>query len=233
MTQIRSQDSVRRFYTAAIAQGTDTAEALNAAISSRCRAVIDDARREGIQQGLDLGYGMGKHTLAMLEAGLRVMAIDQVPPQHLAAAVAEHGLPAAHLRIRQCQLETFTPDEDFGLVIAKDVLHYLGRDHIERILTALADCAGAAVHHLEVFCDIWRITGGGTPVVIEGEADYRTADFIALTRRLYRGWDLEITQDPHVERDATTDQPYFTATRVIATARHPHPLAARRWRSGA
>lgn len=233
MTQIRSQEAVRRFYESAIAAGADTAEALNAAVSPRCRASIDRARRQGVIQALDLGYGMGHHTLAMLDAGLHVTAVDQIPPEHLAAAAAERDLPTERLRVRRCRLEEFTPEESFGLVIAKDVLHYLERRHIERILAALADPTGPAVHHLEVFCDIWRITGAATPVVIEGEADFRTSDFIALAHRLYQGWDLDIAQEPHVERDAATDRPYFTATRVIVTARRPKTALSHRQGSGA
>lgn len=232
MTLIRSQQSVRHFYTAAVAAGADTPEALNAAVSPRCRALIDRARSLGLSCGLDLGYGMGNHTLAMLEAGLRVVTVDQVPPQHLVAAVAERGLDAERVAIHQGRLEAFVPAEAVGLVIAKDVLHYLSQDHIERLLQALIDhtvCGG--LHHLEVFCDIWRITGERTPVAIEGEADYGALEFIDFIRRRYARWELDIAQEPHVERDTRSDKPYFTATRVIVTAHQPAGTAPEEQRS--
>lgn len=216
MTQIRSKESLRRFYTAAIAAGADTPEGLNTDISARCRTSIERSRHLGASHGLDLGYGTGHHTLAMLEAGLTVTAIDQIPTQHLAAAATQRGL--GRLDIHQHRLEDFTPDRHFGLVIAKDVLHYLDRAHIERILAALVDHPGPAVHHLEVFCDIWRITGADTPVVIEGEAALGTDVFTTLVQRLYRGWELQVAEEAHVENDTATGRPYFAATRVVVTA---------------
>lgn len=219
MTQIRSKDSLRRFYTAAIASGANTPEGLNTDVSARCRTSIELARHLGASHGLDLGYGRGHHTLAMLEAGLTVTAIDQIPSQHLAAAAAKRGLD--RLDVHQQRLEDFTPGQHFGLVIAKDVLHYLDRAHIERILTSLADHSGPAVHHLEMFCDIWRITGADTPVVIEGEAALSADAFTTLVQEVYREWELQIAEEAHVEHDTPTGRPYFAAPRVVVTAERP------------
>lgn len=231
MTVRRSQESVHQFYVAALAAGTDTAEALNADVSPRCRSLIDQARDLGLECALDLGYGIGNHALAMLEAGLRVVAVDQAPPDRLAAVVAGRGLNPDRIQIRQCLLEAFVPEEGIGLIIAKDVLHYLSRDHVVRILaSSINRSAPGALHHLEVFCDIWRITGEGTPVVIEGEAAFQAETFIGLVRGLYAEWDLEIIQEPHVERDARSDTPYFTATRIVVTARRLGQRNANFWR---
>jgi hypothetical protein len=220
MTVRRSQESVHQFYAAALAAGSDTAEALNADVSPGIRSLIDQARDLGLEYALDLGYGMGNHALAMLEAGLRVVAVDQAAPDRLAAAVTQRGLNPDCIQIRQCLLETFVPPEGVGLVIAKDVLHYLGRDHVVRILASMVNrSTPGALHHLEVFCDIWRITGEDTPVVIEGEAAFKAGEFIGLVRGLYAEWDLAISQEPHVERDGRSDTPYFTATRIVVTAR--------------
>lgn len=233
MAVVRSKESIHRFYAAAIADGADTPEALNAAMSPRCRALIEQTQAAGAASGLDLGYGMGHHTLAMLQAGLRVVAVDQVPPDHLAAAIRARGLDPSHVSIQQGRLEAFAPEEEFGLVIAKDVLHYLSRDHIERILRSLIDLSASAnAHHLEVFCDIWRITGQDTPVAIEGEAALRAGECIVLLRQLYRDWDLAITAEPHIERDRSSERPYFSATRVVATARRsPTPAHHQRGKS--
>lgn len=223
MTQIRSKESLRRYYTAAIAAGADTPEGLNTGVRACCRTSSKRARDLGASHGLDLGYGAGHHTLAMLEAGLTVTAIDQIPTAHLAAAAAQRGLD--RLDVHQQRLEDFTPDRHFGLVIAKDVLHYLDRADIERILAALVDHPGPAVHHLEVFCDIWRITGADTPVVIEGEAALSTDAFATLAQELYREWEVQIAEEAHVEHDAATGRPYFAATRVVVTAERTAPSA--------
>ncbi|MEU6246075.1 class I SAM-dependent methyltransferase [Glycomyces sp. NPDC047010] len=222
MTAHRSQEAVRRFYTEALTAGIDTAEDLHAPVSAEVHALIASARANGAVLALDVGYGSGKHTIAMLQAGLCVHAVDQVPPGPLAAAVARHPLDPARLHIRQGRLEDFTPTDAYDLVIAKDVLHYLGRDHVTRLLAALIDAAlPATVHHLEMFTDIWRITGPDTPVCIEGEAAFTTADLAILLHGLYAGWEVTRTDRPHQERDTTSGRPYFKATRVTVQARKP------------
>jgi SAM-dependent methyltransferase len=89
-------------------------------------------------QAIEIGFGDGRETLALLEAGWRVLAIDPAPA---AAEVLQSQVPdhlAARLEIRS------VPAEDaelppFDLLYAGYSLPFLGDDAFERFWNAARD----------------------------------------------------------------------------------------------
>jgi hypothetical protein len=109
--------------------------------------------------------------------------------------------------------------EDFGVVVAKDVLHYLARDDVESLLAdAVACSAGENHHYLEVFTGITRTSPDGRQRRIEGEAAYSPEGFRRVVERIYEGWELTLLWSKHTERDVRTGHTCFEATRVTVIA---------------
>jgi hypothetical protein len=109
--------------------------------------------------------------------------------------------------------------DDFGVVVAKDVLHYLARDDVESLLAdAVARARGGSHHYLEVFTGITRTSPDGRQQRIEGEADYSPEGFRRVVERIYEGWELTLLWSPHAERDVRTGRNCFQATRATVIA---------------
>ena len=89
-------------------------------------------------QAIEIGFGDGRETLALLEAGWRVLAIDPAPA---AAEVLQSQVPnhvAGHLEIRSVPAE----DADlvpFDLLYAGYSLPFLGGDAFDRFWNAVRD----------------------------------------------------------------------------------------------
>lgn len=219
MNQPVSKASVHAFYTEAIQVGRNTAENLQAATSERFNTLLDSIGDETPRTALDLGYGAGTYTIALARAGFRVVAVDQIPSDSLLHRIGGAGDWAGRIDPRECLAENFTIDEDFGVIVAKDILHYLARRDVESLLTsAVAHARGANYHYLEVFTGITRRSADGRLLRIEGEADYSPDAFRQVIERIYDGWDLTMVWSEHAEQDSRTGRNCFEATRATVIA---------------
>ncbi|MFB7161144.1 class I SAM-dependent methyltransferase [Streptomyces sp. NPDC056242] len=226
MQQHISKASVYAFYADAIPRSRRTAENLQAATSQRFNALLESIDAQTPRTALDLGYGAGNYTLVLARAGFRVVAVDQIPSAALLHRLDSAGDLAQRIEPRRCLAEDFTVEEDFGVVVAKDVLHYLARRDVESVLrNAVARARGANHHYLEVFTAITRRSADGQLLCIEGEADYAPDDFERVIARIYEGWDLMLLWSEHAERDGRTGQTCFEATRATVLASNPVGLA--------
>ncbi|WUH92457.1 class I SAM-dependent methyltransferase [Streptomyces sp. NBC_00433] len=219
MNQIVSKASVYAFYTDAIRNGRNTAENLQAATSERFNAFLESIGDETPRTALELGYGAGTYVIALARVGFHVLAVDQVPSKLLLRRIGGAEEWAGRIEPRECLAEEFTIDEDFGVLVAKDVLHYLARRDVESLLTgAVANARGGNRHYLEVFTGITRTSTDGRLLRIEGEADYSPDHFRRAIERIYKGWDLTLLWSEHVERDIRTGRNCFEATRATVIA---------------
>ncbi|MFJ4826091.1 class I SAM-dependent methyltransferase [Streptomyces bacillaris] len=222
MHQPVSKASVHAFYKDAIRQGRNTAENLQAATSERFNTLLESIGDQTPRTALDLGYGAGNYTLALARAGFRVVAVDQVPCTSLLARIGSAGEWAHRIEPRQCLVEDFTIEEDFGVVVAKDVLHYLDQHDVESLLKrAVAQARGANHHYLDVFTGITRRSPSGQLLRIEGEADYTPDAFQRVIEQIYDGWDPAIHWSDHAEQDTRTGRTCFEATRATVIATSP------------
>lgn len=219
MIHLVSKASVHAFYKEAIRSGRKTAEDLHAPTSERFNAFLGSVGNETVRTSLDLGYGVGAYAIALARAGFRVLAVDQIPSDSLLHQMSGSEGWANRIEPRECLIEELAIEQDFGVIVAKDVLHYLARDDVESLLSNAVACAGGENHHyLEVFTGITRTSSDGRRQRIEGEADYSPEDFRRVVERIYEGWDLTLLWSPHTERDVRTGRNYFEAIRATVIA---------------
>jgi SAM-dependent methyltransferase len=219
MNQPISKASVHAFYTDVIQSGRGTAENLQAATSERFNTLLESIGDGTPRTALDLGYGAGNYAIALARTGFRVVAVDQIPCDSLLRRIGGAGVWAHRIEPQECLAENFAIDQDFGVIVAKDVLHYLARRDVESLLTsAVAHARGANYHYLEVFTAITRRSADGRLLRIEGEADYTPDSFRRVIERIYDGWDLTLLWSEHAERDSRTGRTCFEATRATVIA---------------
>ncbi|MET9735803.1 class I SAM-dependent methyltransferase [Streptomyces sp. NPDC006458] len=219
MNQPVTRASVYAFYTDALQRGRNTAENLQAATSERFNTLLESITEATPRTALDLGYGAGTYTIALARAGFDVVAVDQIPCDPLLRRLDGAGDWAHRIEPRQCLAEDFTIDENFGVLVAKDVLHYLARPSVEALLTsAVAHARGENYHYLEVFTAITRRSADGQLLRIEGEASYSPESFRRRIQRIYQGWDLTLLWSKHAEQDSRTGLNCFEAIRATVIA---------------
>lgn len=224
MTVLRSQESLLKFYTEALAIGENTANNLQAPVEPAFTEALNSVTLAACNRtALDIGYGAGSYSIALAQSDFQVKAIDRVP-----AAIFAARLPrtewAHHIEVVTSRIEDYPIRAPLGVMVAKDVLHYLSRRNVNTVLTAaIAASVPGSFHYLQVFTSISRTTNSGEAVRFDGEFDCSTAEFITTLRRLYRRWGMTLTTSAHTERDRRTGRPHFQATRVTAIARRPPP----------
>ncbi|MFF3844716.1 class I SAM-dependent methyltransferase [Streptomyces sp. NPDC002328] len=219
MNQPVSKASVHAFYADAIRRGRNTAENLQAATSERFNTLLESIGDGTPRTALDLGYGAGNYTIDLARAGFRVTAVDQIPRNSLLRRIRGAGNWAHRIDPRECLAEDFAIDEDFGVIVAKDILHYLARRDVESLLTnAVTHARGGNYHYLEVFTRITRRSTDGQLLRIEGEAGYSPDVFQRVIERIYDGWDLTLLWSEHAEQDSRTGRNCFEATRATVIA---------------
>lgn len=214
-----SKASLHAFYADALRNGRSTGEELRAPVSGRFRALVASLPADTPRRALDLGYGAGAYTIALAEAGFTVVALDQVPAEPLLRRLSLHEELAQRVTVVESLIEQYVFEEDFGLLVAKDVLHYLSQHEVEAVLTrAVQSSRSANVHYLEVFAGISRTDASGGQIRIEGEARYTPEALSHALGRIYEGWDVTVGWDDHTEQDTHSRRPYFEATRATVTA---------------
>lgn len=229
MYVLRSQKDVAAFYLVALTGQAPTGERLSAPVSERFAGFLNAVDDRAPRTALDLGYGIGAYSMALARAGFDVVALDQVPAQILRSRLAVLGEWADRIDVVQKRIETFAVARQFGVVVAKDVLHYLRQDQVREILTRCIQRAPAGTgHFLEVFTDISRTDRQGRRVLIEDEAAYTADTFRTTIERLYTGWDCRMSLTPHRERNTDSAHNYFEANRITVHAHRTTDHQARR-----
>ena len=225
MIIIRSRRSVEDFYRAALRAGTGTAERLDAPVADRFAAFLNALHPDTPRTALELGYGMGIYATTLARLGFRVTAVDQIPPEILRDRLAGSPGLSGRITIVQQRLESYCTSGDFGVLVAKDVLHYIEQDRVYELLSGCAHQApGGAGHYLEVFTDIERTDRSGHNVLIDGEAAYTAGSFQAAVCDIYRDWNVHWIQSPHSETNtghpagATASRKYFQANKITVIA---------------
>ncbi|WP_371639665.1 class I SAM-dependent methyltransferase [Streptomyces virginiae] len=224
-----SKASLHAFYAAALRNGRSTAERLRAPVSPRFLALLAALPISTPRRALDVGYGAGAYTVVLAEAGFTVVAVDQAPAEPLLQLLSQRQDLAERVTVVESLIEQYPVQEDFGVLVAKDVLHYLSRDDAEALLAQAVQASRSVnVHYLEIFTAISRKDAHGAQINIEGEARYTPKSLARALERIYEGWDLTVSWDDHTEQDTRSRRTYFAATRatVIAVRRRPAPVGA-------
>ncbi|WP_423833657.1 class I SAM-dependent methyltransferase [Streptomyces manipurensis] len=222
-----SKASLHAFYADALRNGRSTGEKLRAPVPARFLTLLASVPADTPRRALDLGYGAGAYTIALAEAGFTVVAVDQAPAELLLQRLSEYEDLAERVTVVESLIEQYAVQEDFGALVAKDVLHYLSQHDVEALLTqAVRSSRSVNLHYLEVFTEIFRIDAHGVQIHIEGEARYTRESFSRALEQIYEGWDVTVSWDDHTEQDTRSRRTYFKAARatVIAARRCPAPV---------
>ncbi|WCD87238.1 hypothetical protein KPP03845_103613 [Streptomyces xanthophaeus] len=214
-----SKASLHAFYADALRNGRSTGEKLRAPVPARFLTLLGSLPADTPRRALDLGYGAGAYTIALAEAGFTVVAVDQAPAEPLLQRLSEYEDLAERVTVVESLIEQYPIQEDFGALVAKDVLHYLSQHDVEVLLAQAVQRSCSVNHHyLEVFTAISRTDAHGVQIHIEGEARYTPESFSRALERIYEGWDVTVRWDNHTEQDARSRRTYFEATRATVTA---------------
>lgn len=222
MTTHRTHDSLTAFYTEALTAGDNTPENLQSPITPEFADMLATVSLTGAARtAVDLGYGAGAYSIALAKHGFEVSAVDRVPTTLLTTR-----LPSADWADRihpvASRIEDHPISAPLGVLVAKDVLHYVTPTDVCAILDAAVTASvPGSCHYLRVFTDICRVGHSGDRVHIEGELDWSTVEFTTASTWLYRGWSMVHTVDHHIERDRRTGRPHFDATGITLIARKP------------
>ncbi|UUU33632.1 class I SAM-dependent methyltransferase [Streptomyces sp. CA-210063] len=219
MTNLVSKASVHAFYVDAIRHGRNTAENLLAPTSERFNSFLKSIGKGTPQTALDLGYGAGNYSIAMARAGYRVVAVDQLPSRLFLQRLDAQGDWDHRIDVKECLVEEYSIDHEFGIVVARDVLHYLSKSDVESVLeNAVVNAHARSHHYLEVFTSITRRSRDGRIRQVEGEAGYSPESFGHLIERVYDGWEVTLLWDEHAEKDSRTGENCFEAIRATVIA---------------
>jgi 2-polyprenyl-3-methyl-5-hydroxy-6-metoxy-1,4-benzoquinol methylase len=222
LTIIRHKSTVYEYYSAVIREGQPTEEGLTEPVCNDFVRLVDSLPDETPRKALDLGYGYGNYSIALARRGYMVRAVDQIPSALFRDRIGPNLDLSRMIEIEELDLECFDPDSSYGIVVAKDVLHFLQPNHVERILsTAVRNAEKHSVHYLVVFADIARRALDGTRIWLEGEAGYTSEQIHDLVSRLYAGWDVEVHWMHYEERERASGDGrcYFQAARATVVAK--------------
>ncbi|MCX4628506.1 methyltransferase domain-containing protein [Streptomyces sp. NBC_01443] len=220
-----SKAALHAFYADALRSGRSTGEKLGAPVPARFLAQLASLPADTPRRALDLGYGAGAYTIALAEAGFAVVAVDQAPAEPLLHRLSECEGLAERVTVVESLIEQYPIQEDFGVLVAKDVLHYLSQHDVEALLTqAVERSRSVNMHYLEVFTEISRTDAHGVQIHIEGEARYTPESFSRALERIYKGWDVTVNWDDHTEQDTRSRRTYFKAARATVTAARRCPV---------
>ncbi|WP_437873483.1 class I SAM-dependent methyltransferase [Sorangium sp. So ce363] len=223
MATLLSKDSIRSWYARAIGEDLPNDEGLDAPVDSTFEELLGAVDPELPRTAVDLGYGRGHYSIALAARGFAVEAVDHIPARYLRRSLRGKGDLARRITIVEGDLVDFAPRGPYGIVVAKDVLHFLERAQIERLLGATVRASGDhCCHFLTVFTDIRRTSPTGSRIQLDGEADYSAAELSEMIARIYAAWQVEWSWVEHEERDridASDGRPYFRAKRATLIAR--------------
>ncbi|MGW2081934.1 class I SAM-dependent methyltransferase [Streptomyces sp. NPDC001939] len=214
-----SKASIRAFYADALKNTRSTGEKLRSPVSAGFLALLQYLPAATPRRALDLGYGAGAYTISLAQSGFTVVAVDQAPAEPLLRQLSQHRGLAERVTVEETLIEHYPVREDFGVLVAKDVLHYLSQQDVEALLTrAVHNSRSVNVHYLEVFTAISRTDASGDQIHIEGEARYTPESFGRVLEGIYKGWDVTQRWDGHTEQDTRSRRTYFEATRATVIA---------------
>lgn len=182
-------------------------------------AISNTFSKEYKGNALDLGYGAGNYSLYLLKQGYEVTAVDFVEPE-----IFDKKLPDKFKKkcnIICSDLNNYSFNEKFDLIISKDVLHYLNKKTVEKLIKMSAkNTIIGGINYLTMFTNIKRVDKHGNIKKINDEAEFQLKEFLDLLSDVYTNWNKNITISDYFEKDKhDKNRNYFEAKKVVLIAR--------------
>ncbi|MFD6802985.1 transposase [Streptomyces cyaneofuscatus] len=105
--------------------------------SARFNRFVSTVGPDTPRTALDLGYGVGAYSIALARAGFQVVAVDQVPSTPFRQRLRDQAEPADRVEVVEGLIEQHLIAGGLGVLVAKDVLHYLAPGDVKALSTAV------------------------------------------------------------------------------------------------
>lgn len=212
------QSSVKSFYEKAMKNRISTQENLLAPVTMDFLKVLSNFPNGIGLRAIDLGYGYGNYSIEMAQKGFQVTAVDYVKRDYFEKRLGDTVL-SGKITIIERDLNIFTPEERYDVVVSKDVLHFLRKSKVEELINVLVRQTNKrGWHYLVIFTDIRRKSGDGNEILIENEAQLTIEDLLNLINFNYHNWKVDIKVEPYQEKDRSGKEDYFKANKVTLIA---------------
>jgi cyclopropane fatty-acyl-phospholipid synthase-like methyltransferase len=224
MRIIRSQSSIKSFYSNVIKSQTPTEENLFGAISRSFQNLLTNYVNSNGLRAIDLGYGYGNYSIALAEKGFEVISVDYLNADYFKNRLKELSI-SEKITVLEEDLNLFSlkPKDRYDFVVSKDVFHFLAQSKVEQLLHDLVRKTNkGGCHYIVIFTDIQRKSKDGNEILIENEAKFSTSYLIKWISSLYSNWKFTIEVEEYKERDRSgkKDSFYFTAKRLTIIANY-------------
>lgn len=207
-----NKSSIQEFYETTIKSKLPNKEKLTNKISKDFEGLIRKVNVNDSSKGIDLGYGYGNYSLALAKKGFHVICIDFISPNYFKERVKQNRL-SEKITVLEVDLNLFEPIEEYDFVISKDVLHFIPKSKLQRLLSTLVSKTNKfGYHYLVIFANIIRKSKSGEIIRIEGEANLKAEPFLKFLHQLYSNWTISIKVLDYSEGD------YFTAKQITIIA---------------
>ncbi len=216
------KDSIHSFYRKVIKEKIDLDEGLFNPPNSNFISALNSVIKDHPLAALDLGYGYGNYTIYSAKLGYNVDAVDQVPKRIFINRLKKNAVNLTKkINTIEEDITNFYLSKKYDLVICKDVLHFLDKVSINRIIKEIIHYSNkGALHYLTIFTDIKRQNDNGSKVEVEGEANYTTDKFKSLLQELYFSWEKSIVVEPYREKSKIDEtKNYFECDKITIIAK--------------
>lgn len=217
----KKEENLKEYYENIFRKSKENQENLFKQPNSQFKELVNKFKHKDQKKALDLGYGAGNYTKYLLDSGFSVVSVDMVDKSIFSNKCIEE-IKSKKLKIVEMDINDYNSQQKIDFLVCKDVLHYLKRENVEKILKNITDNTNKnGYHYLVVFTDINRKDENGKQKIIENEANFSLEDIIKLVKKYYKDWDVKINVKSYKEKDkfSDTNDYYFRANQITIIAK--------------
>jgi len=214
-------ENLKNYYENIFKRSEENSEKLFKKPNNDFKILVNKYKTTEQKHALDLGYGAGNYTKYLLDNGFNVTSVDMVD-KNIFANKCKQEIESKKLKIFEMNINNFKPEDKIDFLVCKDVLHYLKKENVEKILKDIINNTNKnGCHYLVVFTDINRKDEYGNPKTIKNEANLKSEDIIKLVKKYYKNWDININIKTYKEKDKINknNDYYFKANQITIIAK--------------
>lgn len=216
----KKENPLKKYYDDIFYNEKENQEKLFMIPNRKFKSLVKKFKYNNEKKALDLGYGAGNYSKYLLENNFNVTAVDIVD-KSIFMNKCNQEVKEKKLKVIEADINYYRSNEKIDFMISKDVLHYLKRDNVEKILSNTTTITNKnGYHYIVIFADINRKDQNGNKSIIENEANYSTEEVIGLVKKYYKDWNTNIYIKPYKEKDKLSKfvDYYFQANQITIIA---------------